>query len=46
MVKGFSVSIDVAVAPDEAGMVIGDPCAVPHVWFLPHCISVKVGSNE
>jgi hypothetical protein len=46
MVKAFSVSIDVAVTPDEAWMVIGDPCAVPHVWFFPHCISVKVGPNE
>ena len=40
MVKAFSVSIDVAVTPDEAWMVIGDPCAVPHVWFFPHRITV------
>ena len=46
MVKAFSVSIDVAVTPDEAWMVIGDPCAVPYVWFFPHCIKVKVGPNE
>jgi hypothetical protein len=32
MVKAFSVSIDVAVTPDEAWMVIGDPCAVPR-WY-------------
>jgi hypothetical protein len=46
MRKAFDVSVDVAVTPEDAWAVIGDPLAVPHVWFFPHRIAVEVGRNE
>ena len=45
MRKAFEVSVDVAVTPEQAWAVIGDPLAVPHVWFFPHRITVRKARN-
>jgi hypothetical protein len=42
MVNAFSVSVEVAVTPDKAWAVIGDPCAVPR-WYPTYVSCVVEG---
>jgi len=45
MRKAFEVSVDVAVTPDAAWAVIGDPLAVPR-WYPTYVSCVVVGDTR
>jgi protein-tyrosine phosphatase len=45
MPEPFSVSVDVAVPPDQAWSVVGDPCGVP-TWYRAYVSCVVEGDRR